>query len=320
MSLAEKFNRIPTPLAGLALGIASLGLCLDGRLGGDGQIQLGGAIIAAALLLSLLVKFVLNPGQLKLDVAHAVVGSVIPTFAMATMVISTSLYRFMPFGGQLLWLVAVALHLALLLGFLYHRAKEPGWHHMVPSWFVPPVGIIVAAVTCPSEAVKPLALVLLYGGMIAYAIMLPLMLYRLIFHTNVPDPAKPTIAIMAAPASLSLAGYLNLVSEPNALVVALLLGIALLMTALVYLAFFHLMRLPFSPGYAAFTFPMVIGATALYQCTKLFEHWGLSQHVVLHHLADAELLVATAVVSYVALRYLMAYWPKAPSGPTAVSH
>ncbi|MBY5992452.1 TDT family transporter [Ferrimonas balearica] len=319
MSLATQLNRIPTPLAGLALGIASLGYCLEGRFDASGLWQLAGAGLGGLLLTALLAKFLLNPGQLKMDVSHAVVGSVIPTFAMAAMVISVSLYRFLPFQGQLLWLAAVALHLALLAGFLYHRAKEPGWHHMVPSWFVPPVGIIVAAVTCPDPSLRPLATVLLYGGLIAYALMLPLMLYRLIFHTKVPDPAKPTIAILAAPASLSLAGYLNLVNDPSPLMVALLLGIALLMTALVYLAFFHLMRLPFSPGYAAFTFPMVIGATALYHCAALFERWGLSQHQALHRLADLELLVAAAVVCYVALRYLIAYWPKPPSGPEALS-
>ncbi|MCW1889915.1 hypothetical protein OK016_13235 [Vibrio chagasii] len=31
------------------------------------------------------------------------------------------------------------------------------------------------------------------------------------------------------------------------------------------MAFFKLLRLPFSPGYAAFTFPIVIGATALFK-------------------------------------------------------
>jgi tellurite resistance protein TehA-like permease len=35
-----------------------------------------------------------------------------------------------------------------------------------------------------------------------------------------------------------------------------LLGIAVLMTGIIYLAFIKLLRLPFSPGYAAFTFPL----------------------------------------------------------------
>lgn len=74
--------------------------------------------------------------------------------------------------------------------------------------------------------------------------MLPMMIYRFIFTHEIPDAAKPTLAIMAAPASLSLAGYLTVVSEPSPVIVALLFGIAVLMTAIIYLAFTRLLRLP----------------------------------------------------------------------------
>jgi len=82
--------------------------------------------------------------------------------------------------------------------------------------------------------------------MACYGLMLPLMLYRLIFSHEVPDAAKPTIAILAAPASLSLAGYLTVSQDPSLLLVAVLLGIAVLMTGIIYLAFIKLLRLPFS--------------------------------------------------------------------------
>ncbi|CDD70857.1 c4-dicarboxylate transporter/malic acid transport protein [Sutterella sp. CAG:397] len=115
------------------------------------------------------------------------------------------------------------------------------------------------------EALHPLAMVLLDLGMGAYTVMLPVMLYRLIFCSEVPNPAKPTIAIMAAPASLAFAGYLTESPDPSLLIVAILFGIAVLMTVAIYFCFWNLLRLQFSPGYAAFTFPMAIGATALYK-------------------------------------------------------
>ena len=58
------------------------------------------------------------------------------------------------------------------------------------------------------------------------------------------------------------------------LLVAVLLGIAVLMTGIIYLAFIKLLRLPFSPGYAAFTFPLVIGATALFKVGQLLSSSG----------------------------------------------
>ncbi|RQM69764.1 SLAC1 family transporter, partial [Aeromonas enteropelogenes] len=153
---------------------------------------------------------------------------------------------------------------------------------------------------------------LLWFGIICYGLMLPLMLYRLIFSHEVPDAAKPTIAILAAPASLSLAGYLTVSQDPSLLLVAVLLGIAILMTGIIYLAFIKLLRLPFSPGYAAFTFPMVIGATALFKVANLVSGWPQAAHYVeqIRLLAHVELGIATVIVGYVALRYLMFFLPQ----------
>lgn len=304
----HRFANAPTPMAGLALGIASLGWAWENVGLFAGGAQMLGAVIAAVLLLILIAKFVLHPQLLMQDLAHPVVGSVVPTFAMATMVVSCAL------GGNLgtgLWLLAIALHLAFLVTFIWHRLKDFQLHHMVPSWFVPPIGIIVADVASPGGAFAPLAQVLLWFGIVCYAVMLPMMLYRLIFCAEVPDAAKPTIAIMAAPASLSLAGYLTVTAEPAPVLVAILLGIAVLMTALIYLAFIKLLRLPFSPGYAAFTFPMVIGATALFKTAALAEMLGLDAATInqLRWMAEGELVIATLVVSYVALRFAQNFNP-----------
>ena len=301
----------PTPMAGLALGIASLGWCWENAGQFDGRLQLLGGAIAAALLLILTCKFVLHPRLLWQDLAHPVVGSVVPTYAMATMVVSKAVGLLAPTLGQGLWLFAVVLHLLFLATFIWHRAKAFELHHMVPSWFVPPVGIIVADVAYPGGPFAGLANGLLWFGMICYGLMLPLMLYRLIFSHEVPDAAKPTIAILAAPASLSLAGYLTVSQDPSLLLVATLLGIALLMTGIIYLAFVKLLRLPFSPGFAAFTFPLVIGATALFKVAHLLAQWPEAAHygAQITRLAYVELGVATLIVGYVALRYLMFFLP-----------
>ncbi|MBM0490657.1 C4-dicarboxylate ABC transporter [Aeromonas jandaei] len=302
----------PTPMAGLALGIASLGWCWENAGHFDGRMQLLGAAIAAVLLVILTFKFLFHPNLLMQDLAHPVVGSVVPTYAMGTMVVSKALGMLAPQAGEALWLFAVAVHLLFLATFIWHRAKEFEIHHMVPSWFVPPVGIIVADVAFPGGQFAPLANVLLWFGVICYALMLPLMLYRLIFSHEVPDAAKPTIAILAAPASLSLAGYLTVSQDPSLLLVAVLFGIAILMTGIIYLAFIKLLRLPFSPGYAAFTFPLVIGATALFKVAHLVEGFEQSAHYVeqIRLLAHFELGVATVIVGYVALRYLMFFLPQ----------
>ncbi|MBP8039544.1 MAG: TDT family transporter, partial [Aeromonadaceae bacterium] len=243
----SKLARIPTPVAGLALAIASLGWCLENAAPLAQYAKWTSAWIASLMLLSLALKFIRHPRLLRDDLAHPVVGSVVPTAAMGWMVISHSLGQWNALLGQGLWLLAIAMHTTFLACFIYHRAKDFALHHMVPSWFVPPVGLIVADVAFPGGAMRPLAEAIFYFGLLAYAVMLPAMLYRLIFCQDVPDLAKPTIAILAAPASLSLAGYLTVAEEPSMLLVGLLAGIAVLMTLLIYVAFLHLLRLPFNP-------------------------------------------------------------------------
>ncbi|PJG60781.1 TDT family transporter [Aeromonas cavernicola] len=307
----QSLGKAPTPMAGLALGIASLGWCWENAGPFEGRVQLLGAAIASVLLLILTFKFLLHPRLLLQDLAHPVVGSVVPTYAMGTMVVSKAVGTFAPQAGVALWLFAVALHVLFLATFIWHRAKAFEIHHMVPSWFVPPVGIIVADVAFPGGVFAPLAHGLLWFGISCYGVMLPLMLYRLIFSHEVPDAAKPTIAILAAPASLSLAGYLTVTQTPSLLLVAVLLGIAILMTGIIYLAFIKLLQLPFSPGYAAFTFPLVIGATALFKVAQWVDSFALADRYAeqIRVLAYAELGVATVIVGYVALRYLMFFIP-----------
>ena len=133
------------------------------------------------LILLLAGKFALNPRLLLEELRHPVLGSILPTTSMALMLQSKSLSILDARAAQWLWLFAVALHLCLLLAFVAFRARQFSLHHMLPSWFVPFVGISVAAMTVPGPAYYQLAYGLMVFGMVNYAALLPVMLYRLIF-------------------------------------------------------------------------------------------------------------------------------------------
>lgn len=304
--MKRRINLLPTPMAGLALAITTLGMSWDYAFDFDGRIRILGALLGGFLLLLIALKFLFSPKALWSDLKHPVIGGVVPTFAMGLMVISYSLGKVFQFAGTALWLFALFVHVAFLLSFLYHRTQNFSLNHMVPSWFVPPVGLMVANVVFSgNENLRLLCNIILFFSMSSCLILMPLMLYRLIFGEQIADNAKPSIAILAAPASLSLAGYLSVVSAPSPLIIAVLLGVSLLMTAVIYVSFFHLLRLPFSPAYAAFTFPMVIGATALYKTADWMKSIGLASVYIeqLQIIAFIELIVATGVVCYVAFHY-----------------
>lgn len=310
-TLPERVSRYPTPVGGLALGIASLGLAWE-RVGATAAGEIAAAV-AVVLLALLTTRFVLFPDTVRRDLRHPVTGAILSTYAMAWMLVSITLHQVDDVLGSVVWAAAVALHVVFLTSFVAHQAREPHLTSMVPAWFVPPVGIITAAVAYrgpDSGVLHAVAVVALVFGMVSYAVMLPVMFYRFIFKDNVPQAAMPTVAILAAPASLSIVGYLTLLDAPGPLPVLLLEGIAVLMTAIVYVAFAVLLVLPFSPGFAAYTFPLAIGATAQLVMADELVRWGSPQRLVdqVHTLAVVELCVATAVVAYVCLRFLQFAW------------
>ena len=112
-----------------------------------------------------------------------------------------------------------------------------------------------------------------------------------------------------------MAGYLTLESEPSLLLGAVLLGVALLMTGLIYIAFFRLLRLPFTPAFAAYTFPMAVSATALYKVAGFLGRYPDAAECArqLSAMAVVEMSIATLVVGYVCLRYVVHYVRKLPA-------
>ncbi|MDP5206352.1 TDT family transporter [Alishewanella sp. SMS8] len=297
---------IPTPLAALALGIASLGWCWDKALQLQGALQTAAALFALVCLSLLLFKFIRQPALLREDLANPILGAVLPASAMALMVIATALPSSL---GRWLWSIAVVLHLWLLVAFIWHRVGTLQFNQLLPGWFVPPIGIVTAVVTCPAAVSENVIQGIFWFGLLCYAVLLPLVIIRLLFAGSVPLAARPSLAVLAAPASLCLTGYLSLTSPAQPMIVLSLLILALVMTSIIYAAMLYLLRLPFSPGFAAFTFPLVIGATALFKASEQFALWQQPESAaLLQQLAYLELVIATLVTLYVSFRFAGYLW------------
>ena len=103
-------SAFPTPVAGLALGIASLGLAWENLLPGTRLAEIA-AVIAAVLLILLTVRFILHPATLSRDLANPVVGGVAATYAMGWMLVSMSAWQVSQVAWALLWLFGLALQL-----------------------------------------------------------------------------------------------------------------------------------------------------------------------------------------------------------------
>lgn len=302
-----QFQQSPTALAGLALGIASLGSCADSALMMAGQLAAIMALLALVPLALVVVKFISHPQLWWHELADPLAGSVLPTIAMASTMIAHTWAAALPQLAEALWWGALGLHLLTLAGFVLRQLPRFTIARLLPSWFVPPVGLIVAVVCAPPAlAGQPLLTGLWQFGVSAYLLLLPLVLCRLALSAPLCMNTRPSLAILAAPASLSLVGYLASHDNPDPVVVALLAVLALVMTAVVVIALLVQLRHPFVPALAAFTFPLAISATACFALAHQLGQWPLTlvwaERVA--QIAWAELLLATVVVAYVALAFM----------------
>ena len=298
--------KIPSPLAGLALAIASLGLSWENVADLDGAAQGLGALLAGVILIPLFLKFIMNPVILKQELQHPVASSVIPTLTMATMVVANAIsHIYFQLGLAISWF-AIILQFCFFATFIFYRSKHFNLKQVLPSWFIPPIGLVLAIVTHPGGLPTILSNSILILGLLSYAVLLPIILYRLFSSDTLDNNLKPIITIIATPASLLIVAYLVAVSEIHLLLFGLLLFVAIVMTLYVYTILPSLLRLPFSPTYSAFTFPLVVGAIALFKSAQLLLQEGVDMKWVslMIQLANIELIIATAMVIYVSFSFI----------------
>lgn len=291
-------KEIPVPICGLILGIASLGNLLIG----NGLLILGNTagIIATLLILFMIIKVMVLLKNSFTNMWDPIVASVAPTFTMALMILSGFWKRWgLGMASNLVWLVAVILQFFLIGVFVYVHLmkKRVKLHHVYPSWFVTFVGIGVIPVTA-NEFFPFLGVPLLQLSLLTYGIMFPIVCFRLIRH-RLPAATKPLLTIMAAPASLCLTGYLSIVEDPNFMLSTVGLIFAQVLYWITLTLVVKYMFGDFYPSFAAFTFPLVISATALTRFTVIF-----TPAEAMINLANIELGIAGIVVIFVLAKFL----------------
>ncbi|UYP44739.1 hypothetical protein NEF87_001024 [Candidatus Lokiarchaeum ossiferum] len=295
--------KIPAPITGLGLGFASLGsLTLNfSSIAGN---MLG--ILAAFILLIYLSKIILNFPAFVQDLKHPVYSSTLPTYSMAWMILATYVGRINLTAGTIIWISAVSFHILLLISFLFNTFKKFNFQNWIPSYFIPPVGIIVACVSGGMFNFPLMCEIVFYFGFINYLIILACVLLRLKLG-EIPTPKKPTIAILAAPASLCLTGYISLTTIINPIFIYILAPLSFLMILVVYALLFKLLKLKFNPGFSAYTFPLVISAIAMLKFAEFLTNSGNNWGGFVWVIGLIEYGITSLVVTYVGIRYLLYY-------------
>ncbi|PWF99671.1 TDT family transporter [Levilactobacillus bambusae] len=305
-------KKLPMAICGLILGIASLGnLFVNEKLIGPANFCGGLAIF---LMFFVVIKLVSSFETVWAEIKNPVAAATLPTFTMAMMVIATHLGRWGLHNlGLGLWLVSIVVQFMITGTFIYFHLIKPevGIEHVYPSWFVTFVGIGVAPVTA-GQFIPELGRILLVVALIFYAILLPIVLWRLYRYKEMPEGTLPLITITAAPASLCLSGYLFSFNQINIIfavamgILAQLLYFATVLTMIrIYVSVRHSL-LKFFPSFAAFTFPMVISATGLFMLFQKLPYTAVTPFFTV--LSYVEQGFAICVILFVLLQYSRFVW------------
>ncbi|NLW23017.1 MAG: TDT family transporter [Tissierellia bacterium] len=293
-------KQLPIPIVGLMLALAAAGNLVLSY--GDIYRNIFG-IISGIILLLVLIKIIKYPKGVAESLNNPVVASVFPTLSMGIMLLATYIKPLVPTFAYLIWILGLALHCILIIYFTIKYVLNFNINQVFPSWFIVYVGIAVASISGPAFNMVAIGKFLFWFAFIAYLILLPLILYRVIKVKGIPEPALPTIVIFSAPASLCLAGYMNSFQNKNMFIVWLLLLLSQFTYLCILLQLPSLLKLKFYPSYSAFTFPLVISGVALKLTNGFLANIG-KPIAILKYIVKFEELIAVSIVLYVLFRYL----------------
>ena len=308
-------KKLPLPITGLMLGLAVLGNLIQSY---SNSLRTVFGIISGIILLLVLIKiFTLTKG-VKEALENPVVASVFPTLSMAIMVLAGYLKPLNAQFALIFWFAGILLHIILMIWFTKKFVANFNIKKVFPSWFIVYVGIAVASVTAGAFEMQSIGRIAFYFALISYLVLLPIVLKRVYVVKEIPEAALPGFAILSAPASLCLAGYMNSFAEKNMLLVYLLLFISQLFYFVVLLSLPKLLKLKFYPSYSGFTFPLVISALSL-KLTNGFLTKSGNGIAFLKTLVTFEELVALVIVIYVLLRYISFLFAKEVTAPSTAN-
>lgn len=294
------FKKVPIPMAGLMLALAATGNLVLSY--GEVYRNIFG-ILASIILIFILGKLIIDFKDVLENLKNPVMASIAPTFTMGIMILSTYINKLSSSVALSIWVIGLVLHIILIVYFTLKFILKFDVNKVLPSYFIVYVGIVVGSITAPAHNLAKIGQGLFWFGLVSYAILLPIVIYKVFVIKKIQEPLKPILIIFAAPASLCLAGYLASFPEKNMTIVGILavLSVIMYLGSLVILP--KLLKLKFYPSYSAFTFPLVISAIAIKQTNGFLIKKG-TEIVLLKYVVYFETVVAVLIVAYVLYKYM----------------
>lgn len=261
--------------------------------------------IALAIML---IKIIFYPKKVWTEIKNPVVGTFYPIIDMAVMLLAQYYLPVMPEVAKLAWTLSVIVHLAYYVLFTFFVIlKDFKFTKLAPSIYVVLAGAAVATETSPGMRHPSIALFTLYLSMISFIVLYPIMLYKIFKKDALPISIKPTAALLASPASLTLISYLIVVPNPNMYLVYGLAILSIINIIIVYTVMIKLFVTGFKPLFSAFTFPLTISTLVMYQLHDSLIGINSSLARIFNIIGNVELAITTLTIIYILINLLILF-------------
>ena len=300
----KRLEKMPVPVLPTFVGALTLANVYSGM--GYPWIRHITMWVATIVLVLYFVKIVKYPKVCKAEYETVVPCSLYAAVTMISMILGSYYFDYIPALGKGIWAVALAVHAIHILIFTYRNViKKRDINTFVPSWYVTYNGIMVSCVVGGAMNAAGILKYVVYYGIVVYFVILPFMIRRLI-KVEVKAPVYHTMAVLLAPCSLCVVSYLNVIKNPNEILLYILYVCVLASLTFIIIKLPKFFAFSFTPGFAGMTFPMAIGIVA---STKMAGYLNGIGNVklanIVTQISGIQIYLTTMIVGFVLLNFVM---------------
>ena len=299
----NRLEKMPVPVLPTFVGALTLSNVLSGM--GYPWVRHLTMWVATIILLLYIVKIVKFPSVCKKEYENVVPCSLYAAFTMMLMILGSYYFDYVPALGKGIWAAATVIHAVHILIFTYRNViKKRDINTFVPSWFVTYNGIMVSCVVGGAMNAAGVLKYIVYYGIIIYFIIIPIMVWRL-KTVEVKDPVYHTMAVVLAPCSLCVVSYLNVIPNPNQILLYVLYVCVLASLTFIIVKLPKFFAYSFTPGFAGLTFPMAIGIVASTKMTGYLNGIGNEAFAkVVTQISGFQIYLTCMLVGYVLVNFV----------------
>jgi tellurite resistance protein len=304
------FLHVPVGLFASAIGLGALSLAWRLAASRFGLSAWPSWIVAVLAMLAFLImcsayaaKALANPGAIREEFAHPVLGSLFATIPISLLLFPVILAPVFPTLARVSWVIGTV-SMAAFAWLIVDRwmGNRQRVEHATPAWIVPVVGVLDVPLAMPSIGLDSLHGVMVAGlaiGMFFTLPMFTLVFSRLLFEERLPDTLQPTLLILVGPFAVGASAYVATTGSIDLFAQALY-GITLFLLAVLVGRLRYLGRCcPFRLTWWAVSFPLASAASAALRVAIEFP--GVLNDVV----ALALLVLSTVVIAWLGARTLL---------------